>query len=63
MREYALDTSTIEDIFLPPDATADEFYKDIPEYEMLKRGLTEEERITKGYYAAWLRADRLEERM
>jgi len=62
-REYAKDTSSIDDIFLPPDGTADEFYKDIPEYEMLKRGMTDEERIKKGYYAAWLRADKLEERL
>lgn len=58
-RDYAKDTSTLEDIFLPPDGTADEFYKDIPEYEMLKRGMTEEERIKKGYYVAWLRAKQL----
>jgi hypothetical protein len=62
-REYAIDTSTIDDIFLPPDGTADEFYKDIPEYTMLKRGMTDEERIKKGYYAAWLRADKLEKRL
>ncbi len=62
-REYARDTSTIDDIFLPPDGSADEFYKDIPEYEMLKRGMTEEERITKGYYVAWLKAERLEARI
>jgi hypothetical protein len=60
VREYARDTSTLEDIFLPPDGSADEFYKDIPEYEMLKRGMTEEERVRHGYYAAWLRAERLE---
>jgi hypothetical protein len=62
-RDYAKDTSSIDDIFLPPDGTADEFYKDIPEYIMLKRGMTEDERIKKGYYAAWLRADGLEKRL
>lgn len=60
-REYAREISTLKDIFLPPDA--DMFYKDIPEYEMLKRGPTEEERIENGYYAAWLRAAQLEKRL
>lgn len=62
-RDYARDTSDITDIFLPPDGSADEFYKDIPEYTMLKRGLTEEERIKNGYYAAWLRAEKLQQRL
>lgn len=61
VRDFALDTSTLEDIFLPPDA--DEFYKDIREYAMLKRGLTNEERIKNGYYAAWLRAEKLKSRL
>ncbi|MFT3911944.1 MAG: hypothetical protein QM737_21140 [Ferruginibacter sp.] len=59
-QQYARDASKIEDIFLPPDA--DEFYKDIPEYKMLKRGLTEKEKIKNGYYGAWLRAEELEKR-
>ena len=61
VRDYAKDSSTLDDIFLPPDA--DEFYRDIPQYAMLKRGMTEEERIQNGYYTAWLKADRLEQRI
>lgn len=63
VKEYAIDTSKYEDIFLPPDGSADEFYKGIEEYDMLKRGMTEEERIKKGYYNAWWRADELEKRI
>jgi hypothetical protein len=40
-------------------ATADEFYKDIPEYDMLKRGMTHEERIKNGYWIAYQIAEKL----
>ncbi|MDQ1354496.1 MAG: hypothetical protein QG657_4805 [Acidobacteriota bacterium] len=40
-------------LYSPVKTTADEFYKDIPEYDMLKRGMTEEERIQNGYWVAY----------
>jgi len=52
-KEYALDVSDISNLYSPVKTTADEFYKDIPEYEMLKRGMTKEERIQNGYWVAY----------
>jgi hypothetical protein len=43
------------------ESTAD-FYKGIPEYQMLKRGMTEEERIQNGYWVAYKIAEELEKR-
>jgi hypothetical protein len=55
-KEYALDVSEFSHLYqsLNPD-----FYKGIPEYEMLKRGMTEEERIHNGYYVAYRIAEEL----
>ncbi len=52
-KEYALDVSEFSDLFSPVKSPADDFYKDIPEYDMLKRGLTEKERIQNGYWVAY----------
>ncbi|NIM12217.1 MAG: DUF4062 domain-containing protein [Candidatus Aminicenantes bacterium] len=38
------------------------FYDGIPEYEMLKRGMTQEERVQNGYWVAYKIADVLEQR-
>jgi hypothetical protein len=59
-REYALDVSEFSDLYPPVNSTADEFYKDIPEYDMLKRGMTDEERIKNGYWVAYQIAEILE---
>lgn len=59
-KAYALDQSTIEDVFQSSDP---HFYDGYPEYEMLQRGMTEQERIENGYYVAWQMADRLEKRL
>jgi tetratricopeptide (TPR) repeat protein len=59
-KEYALDVSTFDDLYQSPDP---HFYDGIPEYEMLKRGMTDQERIENGYYVAWQIADRLEKRL
>ncbi len=59
-KEYAKDVSTFDDLYQSPDA---HFYDGIAEYEMLKRGMTEQERIENGYYVAWQIADRLEKRL
>jgi hypothetical protein len=55
-KEYALDVSEFSDLYQSPNP---DFYKGIPEYEMLKRGMTEEERIQNGYYMAYRIADAL----
>jgi len=59
-KEYSLDVSDISHLYEPVNSTADEFYKDIPEYEMLKRGMTDEERIKNGYWIAYQIAEILE---
>ncbi len=56
-KAYAKDTSALEDLFLPPNE--DEFYKDIPEYTIVKRGLTDDEQRDCGYYLGWLRSVRM----
>lgn len=58
-KDLCLDKSQLSDLFKPKDINMDEFYKDIPEYEMLKRGLTSKERIERGYYYQWKHADGL----
>jgi len=55
-KEYALDVSEFSHLYQSPDPG---FYKDIPEYEMLKRGLTLEERIKNGYQPAYRMAELL----
>ena len=59
-KEYALDMSEFSHLYSPVKSTADEFYKDIPEYEMLKRGMTHKERIKNGYWIAYQIAEILE---
>jgi len=59
-KEYAKDVSTIEDLFQSEDPN---FYDGIPEYEMLKRGMTEQERIDNGYWIAYKIAEELEKRL
>jgi cellulose biosynthesis protein BcsQ len=56
-KEYALDVSEFSDLYQSPDP---DFYKGIPEYQMLKRGMTHEERIQNGYWVAYKIADTLE---
>ncbi|MDB5226004.1 MAG: hypothetical protein JWN78_197 [Bacteroidota bacterium] len=61
VKECSIDKSSLKDIFSPPNP--DEFYNDIPEYEMLKRGMSKNERIMNGYYVAWKAADLLEKKL
>jgi hypothetical protein len=56
-REYALDVSELSHLYPSPDPG---FYKGIPGYEMLKRGLTREERIKNGYQPAYRMAELLQ---
>jgi hypothetical protein len=56
-KEYALDVSEFTDLYVSTDP---DFYKGIPEYEMLKRGLTKEERIRNGYFPVYQMAETLE---
>lgn len=56
-KEYALDVSQFKDLYQSPDP---HFYDNIPEYEMLKRGMTHEERIKNGYWIAYRIAEALE---
>jgi hypothetical protein len=58
-KEYALDQSDISHLYQSPDP---HFYDNIPEYEMLKRGMTEEERIQNGYFVVYKIAEALEKR-
>ena len=58
-KEYALDVSEFSDLYQSPDP---DFYKGIPEYEMLKRGMTHEERIQNGYWVAYKIAEELEKK-
>jgi tetratricopeptide (TPR) repeat protein len=55
-KEYAKDVSTIDDLYKSKNP---HFYDGIEGYEMLKRGMTEKERIENGYYVAWQIADAL----
>jgi hypothetical protein len=55
-KEYALDVSEFSHLYASP---APGFYKDIPEYQMLKRGMTKEERIKNGYQPAYDMAELL----
>jgi len=53
---YALDVSEVSHLY---QSSNPDFYKDIPEYDMLKRGMTDEERITNGYWPAYQMAEKL----
>ena len=59
-KAYALDVSEFSDLYQSDDP---QFYEGIPEYEMLKRGLSDQERIENGYWVAWQIADALEKRL
>jgi tetratricopeptide (TPR) repeat protein len=59
-KEYALDVSEFDHLYKP---IAPHFYDGIPEYEMLKRGMTKEERIRNGYYVAYQIAEALEKKI
>jgi len=59
-KEYAVDVSDISNFYQPVKSKADEFYRGIPEYQMLKRGMTEEERIKNGYFVAYRIAEAIE---
>lgn len=56
-KEFAMDVSQLSDLYQSKDP---DFYKGIPEYDMLKRGMADEERIKNGYYVAYQIADALE---
>ncbi|MCK4764772.1 MAG: hypothetical protein KAW12_21415, partial [Candidatus Aminicenantes bacterium] len=58
--EYALDVSEFDDLYKSEDA---HFYDNIPEYEMLKRGLSDAERIENGYRVAYSMAEALEKKL
>jgi hypothetical protein len=53
-KEYALDVSEFSHIYHSPNP---DFYAGIPEYDMLKRGMTEQERIRNGYFPVYRIAD------
>ncbi|UCH93092.1 MAG: hypothetical protein JSV88_22780 [Candidatus Aminicenantes bacterium] len=55
-KEYALDVSEFSHLYQSPNP---DFYKGIPEYQMLKRGMTKEERIKNGYWPAYRIAEHL----
>lgn len=59
-KDYARDVSKFEDLYQSQDP---HFYDGIPEYDMLKRGMTEQERIENGYYVAYQIAEALEKRI
>ena len=54
VKEYALDVSEFSHLYQSQDP---DFYKGIPEYQMLKRGMTKEERIKNGYWPAYRMAE------
>jgi len=54
-RDYARDVSDFSHLYQSVFSNPD-FYNDIPEYEMLKRGMTEEEREEYGYLAVQIAA-------
>jgi|GEM_PF-576414 len=58
-KAYALDVSEFKHLYQSEDL---HFYDGIPEYEMLKRGMTEEERIQNGYFIVYKIAEALEKR-
>jgi hypothetical protein len=59
-KEYALDVSEYSHLY---QSTDPHFYDGIPEAAMLKRGMTEQERIDNGYWVAYQIALALEERL
>lgn len=59
-KEYAKDVSEYCHLYQTTDP---HFYDNIPEAAMLKRGMTEQERIDNGYWVAYQIAEALEERL
>lgn len=57
-RDYARDVSEFSDLYQSAVSNPD-FYNDIPEYDMLKRGMNEDERVKNGYLAAFQMAEEL----
>jgi hypothetical protein len=49
-KDYALDVSEFSHLYQSPNP---DFYKGIPEYEILERFMTKEERIRNGYWVAY----------
>lgn len=60
VKELALDISQFSNLYRSPKP---DFYDNIPGYNMLKRGMTEKERIQNGYFVAYKIAEALEENM
>jgi tetratricopeptide (TPR) repeat protein len=56
-KDYALDVSEFSHLYQSPDP---QFYHAGPEYDMLRRGMTDDERIKNGYYVAYKIAEALE---
>ncbi|KAA0229558.1 hypothetical protein EDS67_11025 [candidate division KSB1 bacterium] len=59
-KTYALDVSEYAHLYQSSDP---HFYDGIPEAAMLKRGMTQQERIDNGYWVAYQIAEALEERV
>lgn len=59
-KDYSLDMSALADLYPSEDP---HFYDGIPEYEMLKKGMTKEERIQNGYWVAYRIAEELEKKL
>jgi len=59
-KEYAKDVSTFDDLYKSRNP---HFYDGIEGYEMLKRGMTEKERIENGYFVAYQIAEALEKKL
>lgn len=59
-KDYALDVSEFSHLYQSPNP---DFYNGIPEYEMLKRGMTEKERRENGYRVAYQVAEALEKKL
>jgi len=59
-KEYALEVSEYAQLYQSSDP---HFYDGIPEAAMLKRGMTEQERIDNGYWVAYQIALALEQRL
>jgi hypothetical protein len=56
-KKFALDISQFSNLYLSPKP---DFYENILGYKMLKRGMTEKERIQNGYFIAYKIAEALE---
>jgi len=59
-KAYAMDVSTFDDLYKSKNPN---FYDGIEGYEMLKRGMTEKERIENGYFIVYQIAEALEKKL